>query len=473
MSAAVSVETPLARRHPSLIPLLVAGSYFMEMLDGTIIATAIPHMAVSFHVHPIDLNLGMTAYMIVLAAGIPLSGWAAERFGPRRVFAAAILVFTLASVLCGMAMSFWPFFAARVLQGMGGALMVPVGRLVVLRSTPKQDLMRATAFITWPALVAPILGPVVGGVLTTYLSWRWIFFLNLPLGLLALGIALMLLAPGRQAEPRRLDWTGVILSAGAAVAFVYGASLLGTEHGSVPLSLGLMLLGVIGAYATLRHAARHPSPLVEFSSLKIRSFMVTLRGGSLVRVAINVAPFLLPLLFQIGFHQSAVAAGGLLLFLFAGNLGIKPLTSPILRRFGFRQVLIVNGLTLAATFAGFALLDAGTSLILLLPLLVLSGATRSLQFTAINTLAFAEVPPTGMTSANTIFNLGQQISVGLGIAFGAVMLRLGPVLFGGHSLSPIAFRFAFLATALLCATATIDFARLARDAGANVSRRSR
>jgi EmrB/QacA subfamily drug resistance transporter len=467
------IQSPLAQRFPASIPLLVAGAFFMEMLDGTIIATAIPQMAQSFRVHPIDLNLGMTAYMIMLAAGIPLSGWAAERFGARRVFASAILIFTLASVLCGIATGFWWFFAARVIQGVGGALMVPVGRLLVLRSTPKRDLMRATAFITWPALVAPILGPVVGGVLTTYASWRWIFFINLPLGLIGLVATLLLLSSGRSTEARRLDWTGVILSASAAIAFVYGASLLGTANGNVPVSLGLMLLGAIGAVATARHAARHPAPLMEFSALRIRSFATTLWSGSTVRIAINVAPFLLPLLFQIGFHRSAVASGSLLLFLFAGNLGIKPLTSPLLRRFGFRSVLIVNGLILAATFAGFAWLSPATPLWLLLPLLILSGATRSMQFTAINTLAYAEVPPASMTSANTLFNLGQQVSVGLGIAFGAVMLRLGPPLLGSTSLSPGAFQFAFLATALLCALPTLDFWRLAPNAGAEVSRHRR
>jgi MFS family permease len=289
---------------PTLIALLVAGAYFMEMLDGTIITTAIPRMAHSFGVHPVDLNLGITAYMIMLAAGIPLSGWAAERFGPRTIFGGAILVFTSASVLCGMATGFWGFFAARILQGMGGAMMVPVGRLMVLRSTPKADLMRATAFITWPALVAPILGPLLGGLLTTYASWRWIFFINLPIGLIGLILTLVLVDNLRADEPRRLDWVGFLLSGSAAVAFVYGASLLGTSTGTVALGLALLAGGLVGGWATYRHALHHAYPLVAFSALRIRSFATTIWGGSAARIAINTAPFLLPLMFQLGFHRT-------------------------------------------------------------------------------------------------------------------------------------------------------------------------
>jgi EmrB/QacA subfamily drug resistance transporter len=454
---------------PTLIALLVAGAYFMEMLDGTIITTAIPSMAHSFGVHPVDLNLGITAYMIMLAAGIPLSGWAAERFGPRTIFGGAILVFTAASVLCGIATGFWGFFAARILQGVGGAMMVPVGRLMVLRTTPKAELMRATAFITWPALVAPILGPLVGGLFTTYASWRWIFFINLPIGLIGLVLTLVLVENVRADKPRRLDWVGFLLSGSAAVAFVYGASLLGTSTGTVSLGLALLAGGLIGGWATYRHARHHAYPLVAFSALRIRTFATTIWGGSAARIAINAAPFLLPLMFQLGFHRSPVAAGAMLLVLFAGNLAIKPATSPIMRRLGFRTVLIVNGTLQAATLLGFALFSATTPLWLELPLLLISGMTRSTHFTAVNTLAFADVPREGMTSANTLFNLAQQVSVGLGVAAGAILLRLGAHVLGTGSVSVPAFRFAFAGAALLCVLGVLDFIRLPRDAGSGVS----
>jgi EmrB/QacA subfamily drug resistance transporter len=454
---------------PMLVALLVAGSGFMELLDTTIITTAIPRMAQTFHVHPVDLSLGITAYMIMLAAGIPLSGWAAERFGARTVFATAIGLFTGASVLCGISNGFWSFFAARILQGTGGAMMVPVGRLAVLRVTPKSELMRATAFITWPALVAPILGPVVGGFLTTYASWRWIFFINLPIGLIGFCATLLVIGNERPEIPRRLDWTGAMLSGFAAVSFVYGASLLGTSTGNIPLGLGLMAAGVFGGWATIRHARHHRSPLIEFSALRVHSFAAVLRGGSAVRIAINSMPFLLPLMFQLGFHRSPVAAGSFLLVLFLGNLGIKPFTTPLMRRFGFRTVLIVNGSLLAATFFGFALLNAQTALWWELPLLLLSGMTRSTEFTAMNTLAFAEVPREGLTSANTLFNLAQQVAFGLGVAAGAILLRIGHFVLGQGQGMVAEFRFAFIAACVLCLLGILDFLALDDSAGASVS----
>ena len=459
----------MPRRSPSplLVALLVAGSGFMELLDTTVITTALPHMAATFHVHPVDLNIGITAYVVMLAAGIPLSGWAADRFGARTIFGLAIALFTIASALCGLSDSLWTFFAARILQGIGGAMMVPVGRLVVLRVTPKSELMRATALITWPALVAPILGPVVGGFLTTYASWRWIFFLNLPIGLIGFLATLVLIRDnGREAKP--LDRIGALLSGGSAIAFVYGASLLGSSSGSLLLSGGLMLLGLIGGVATVAHARRHSRPLVSFGALATLSFTATVRGGSLVRLAINAVPFLLPLMFQLGFGRSPVAAGSLLLVLFAGNLGIKPFTTPLMRRFGFRRVLIVNGLLLAFTFLGLALISAATPAWVLLPLLLLSGMTRSTQFTAMNTLAFADIPREGMSSANTLFNLAQQVSFGLGVAVGAILLRLGQNLFGGADMVA-EFRFAFMGIFVICLLGVIDFLPLAPGAGANVS----
>ena len=463
----------MTKRAPSpiLIALLVAAGQFMEMLDGTVITTAIPRMAQSFHVHPVDLNLGITGYMIMLAAGIPLSGWAAERFGARTVFATAIAIFTGASALCGLADGFWSFFAARILQGLGGAMMVPVGRLVVLRRTPKANLMHAMALLTWPSLVAPILGPVVGGFLTTYASWRWIFFLNLPIGMVGLIATLALIDNARPEDIRRLDWTGALLSAVGAVSFVYGASLLGTAAGDVALGVGLMALGVLGGWATIRHARHHPSPLIEFGALRVHAFAATVRGGSLIRSAISSVPFLLPLMFQLGFHRSPVEAGSLLLVLFVGNLGIKPFTTPMMRRFGFRTVLLVNGSLLAATFFGFALLTPESPLWLELPLLLLAGATRSTEFTAMNTLAFAEVPPAGITSANTLFNLGQQVTFGLGVAAGAILLRVGNGLLGPlHGAVTVAdFRFAFTGAGLICLLGVADFLSLAGNAGVAVS----
>jgi MFS family permease len=253
-------------RRPLLIALLVAGAFFMENLDGTVIATAVPQMARSFGVSPVDLNIGMTAYMLALAVFIPIGGWVADRFGARTIFASAIGIFTASSVLCGLSNGLWEFTGVRTLQGLGGALMVPVGRLVVLRTTAKQDLLRSIAYITWPGLAAPILGPPVGGFITTYASWRWIFFLNVPLGILGAVLALLLI-PGSQDHQRRpFDWIGFLGSGTACAGLMYGLDLIGRHeiHQATTGFLlgGSLILGVVTAW----HLRRHPHPLIDLSS---------------------------------------------------------------------------------------------------------------------------------------------------------------------------------------------------------------
>jgi len=461
-------------RQSTQIALLVASAFFMEMLDGTVIVTALPEMARSFGVHPVDLTLGMTAYMLTLAVFIPLSGWFADRFGSRRTFVAALLIFTAASILCGLAQGEWSFTAARVAQGFGGSMMVPVGRLAVLRTTPKQHLIRAIAFITWPGLVAPIIGPAVGGFLTAYVSWRWIFFLNIPLGLIAAVLAWRLIPDGGERQRRTLDGTGFVVGAIACLAFAYGVNLFGNVDVPVALASGLVATGVVFGVITYRHSKRHPTPLLDLSALSIQTYAMSVIGGSLMRALIGTAPFLLPLMFQIGFGLGAFEAGLLVLAVFVGNLGIKPLTTPILRAFGFRPVLLGNGVLMALTLVGCAFLTPETPRVLLRALLVISGACRSMQFTAIATIAFADVPHDRMSGANTFFSLMFQLSLGMSVAIGAVCLKLASLLLGhpSGSLTLADFKVAFLLTAVLVIISLYDSARLPKDAGAVVSRKS-
>lgn len=464
---------PMSRRATE-IALLVASAFFMEMLDGTVIVTALPEMAKSFGVNPVDLTLGMTAYMLTLAVFIPLSGWFADRFGSRRVFVLAVAIFTLASVLCGLATGTWSFTLARVLQGFGGSMMVPVGRLAVLRTTPKQHLIRAIAVITWPGLIAPIIGPAVGGFLTTYVDWRWIFFLNVPLGLAGMAFAWRLIPEGEESRDRPLDRAGFVLSAAACLAFTYGLNLFGNVDVPVVLASLLVIAGLGFAVATYIHAQRHPSPLLDLSSLKIQTYAVSVGGGTLLRTVISTAPFLLPLMFQVGFGLDAFEAGLLVLAVFVGNLGIKPLTTPMLRRLGFRRLLLGNGLLFAATLVGCAFLTPQTPRVLLLLLLLISGASRSTQFTAIATIAFADVPQQRMSGANTFFSLMFQLSLGLSVAVGAVCLKIASLLLGhpAGSLTLADFRLAFLLTAGLVLIGLIDSFRLPANAGEAVSRKS-
>ncbi|RJF57732.1 MFS transporter [Serratia inhibens] len=457
----------------SALPLLVAGAFFMENLDGTVIVTAMPQMAAAFGVRAVDMNIGISAYILTLTVFIPASGWIANRFGARNVFAAAVVIFTLASVLCAASVNLPTFTAARILQGFGGALMVPVGRLVVLRNTAKPDLIKAIATITWPGLVAPILGPPVGGFITTYASWHWIFLLNVPLGVAALWLAWRLIPQEAPQKGVPFDATGFMLTGIACFGLIFGLDLINHPQLSwlVPV---LCILGslALGALA-VRHAKRAAHPLINLWAMRIKSYAVTIWGGALFRIAIGAVPFLLPLLFQIGFGLNAFDAGLLVLAVFAGNLAMKPFTSAILYRFRFRTTLVVNGLLNAATIFACALLTPQTPTWLIVALLFVSGLTRSMQFTALNTLAFSEVPQPQMSGANTLFTVSQQMGSGLGIAIGALALRLAEMLIpqSPDRLPLVDFQLAFGVIGVIALLAVVDSLTLNPEAGSEVRRK--
>src|SRR6266853_4143290 len=380
MAKLEQAEVPVAHRRPAQVALLVAAAFFMENLDGTVIATALPQMALSFHASPVDLNMGMTAYMLTLAVFIPVSGWIADRLGARTVFSSAIGLFTFASVLCGFSNSLAQFTAARILQGMGGAMMVPVGRLVVLRITEKKDLLRSISYITWPGLVAPVLGPPVGGFITTYSSWRWIFYLNVPLGVVALALASWCITNEPESTTRPFDWLGFALAGTCCVAFMYSLELMGRQT-SQWSTIGLFLgYSVLAGWSAVHHMHRAAHPLINFACLRIPTFAVAIWGGSLFRIAIMASPFLLPLLFQVAFGMNAFQSGLLVLTMFAGNLAMKTATTPLLRGFGFRKVLVTNGLISGALIAGCGFLVPQTPRLAIMSLLFLHGLSRSMQF---------------------------------------------------------------------------------------------
>ncbi|WP_085315563.1 MFS transporter [Derxia lacustris] len=467
-----STPSPAAPPRASLaVTLLVAGSFFMENLDGTVIVTALPAMAADFGVAPIDLNLGTSAYLIALAVFATASGWIADRFGTRRVFAGAIVLFTLASLLCAASGALPMFVAMRVLQGLGGALMVPVGRLVVLRGTPRHELIRAIATLTWPALVAPVLGPPVGGFITEHFGWQWIFLLNLPLGLLAFALALRLLprTPGAATVP--FDWAGFGLAGSALFCTMACLESLGQPAPSALFIAASAAAGVTLGALAWRRFRRVDRPLIDLGALAVPSFGITARSGSLFRVAIAAVPFLVPLMFQLGFGYDAVHAGLLVLVVFAGNIAIKPATTAILRRLGFRRTLLLNGLGVALSIAACGLLTPATPLALTVAVLFVSGMCRSMQFTTLNTLAFADIAQPRMSGANTLFNLASQVSMGLGVALGALALRIGHAALPALGLAgtpALAYRIAFAVVGLVALAGLVESRRLAPDAGAQL-----
>lgn len=455
-------STPLAPRGMNrTVALIVAGTAFMQNLDGTVIAPVLPDMARDFAVHPVDLNIGIGAYMLTLGVFIPISGWIADRFGARRVFAAAIAIFTIASLLCGLSESLWGFVAVRVLQGIGGAMMVPVGRLVVLRVTPKEKLFEAIALLTWPGLIALALGPPLGGFIADFADWRWIFYINVFLGVIAFIIALKMV-PDVHGDDRPLDGVGFVLTSVSLFALLTAAEFLG--RGDIVWSkVGLfVVLGLVVGAAALRHLKRSPYPLIDLSSLKTKTFAATVWGGSLFRLSIGALPFLLPLMFQLAFGFSAFVSGMMMMAMFLGNVAMKPATTWIIRRFGFRRVLIVNGFINAASVGACALFTPGWPMLAMAVVLFIGGLSRSMQFTTYNTLAFVDVPQKQMTAANTLSSVAMQMSFGLGVALGAVSWRIGSAVVSGVDMP---FRIAFALVALMVLAALKDSITLPRDAG--------
>jgi EmrB/QacA subfamily drug resistance transporter len=450
----------------SAISWLVAGAFFMENLDGTIIVTAIPQMAQSFGVNPVDLSIAVSAYILALAVLIPASGWLADRFGARNVFAAAIVVFTLASVLCGLSQNLPVFTLARVLQGIGGAMMVPVGCLVVLRSVRKDQLIGAIATIVWPGLAAPVLGPPLGGFITTYFSWHWVFFLNVPLGIVALAVALRIVPKG-EIEDRPFDWPGFLLTGFACFAVMLGIDLVSRNEPPLLLTAVSLGGGLAAGGLAVRHARRSATPLVDLWALRLKSFSLTIWGGTLFRASIGAVPFLLPLLFQIGFGLDAFISGLLVLAVFAGNIVMKIFTTGVLNRFGFRRTLLVNGLLNAAALFACALISPATPVPVIMGLLFVSGLTRSMQFTTLATIGFADVPEERMSGANTLSNIAQPIGFALGITVAALALRIGEWLApaGPGVISLTHFHIAFVIIGTIALIGVADTIGLAPEAG--------
>jgi EmrB/QacA subfamily drug resistance transporter len=447
------------------VALLVAGCYFMEMLDGTIVTTASPAIGRALHAPAAEIGLLVTAYLLTLAVLIPLSGWLARRFGNRVVFLSAIAIFTLASVGCASSTSVGELVGMRVLQGVGGAMMVPVGRTMVVSAAAKKDLLRVTSYVVWPGLLAPVLAPLAGGLLTTYASWHWIFLINVPLGVIAFAIAWRLVTNTEAAAPPPLDWAGVLLTCLGLGGMTYFAHLVSLP--SPPLAQ-TVIFGVASAAllaGAVRHLRRTAHPLLNIRTLSIETFRVSQFGGSLYWLVVGAGPFLLPLLWQTQFGWSPVKSGAVVLFIFAGNVGIKPATTPLINRFGFRALLIFSAVVMAAAMAGLAFTTASTPLAVIAVLALISGIVRSTALTVYNTVGFADMPADQMRDANTLLATTTQLANGLSVAFAAVALRIGG-LFPGASRHPItSYAFAFCLLAVVSLVAAGEAMWLRRDAG--------
>jgi EmrB/QacA subfamily drug resistance transporter len=456
------------RATPGRVALIVAAAWFMQNLDTSIITTSLPQMAHTFRVETVSMNIGITAYVIAGAAFIPLGGWLSDRYGAKPVLASAIAVFGLASIACAASTSLSAFVVARVFQGIAAALMTPVGRIVVLRNAEKGDLLRTTALITWPGLIAPVIGPVLGGALTTWFGWQWNFLLNAPLAVLGTLLVLAYVPNHREPDPKPLDLTGTALIVSALSLAIYGLSQL-AEPSDLITDLVALSAGSALGVAAVWWFRRTSHPLIDLGPLRVRTFATAaLHAGTLVRLAISATPFLLPIMLQVAWGLTPLDAGMIVLVYALGNLLMKTVTTPILRKLGFRAVLAGNGAVVVLSIGAFGLLDAHSNIIVVGAVAVIAGAARSLEFTGINTLTFADITPNQQAPASTFFSMMQQVSMALGIAVAAITLTAAHG-FAPTPLTQADFTVAFGVTAAIALLGTLLMLALPRDAGQAVT----
>ena len=452
-----------------VLTLVVATALFMESLVSTVIATSLAAMAADLQVDPITLKLAFTAYYVALAIFIPVSGWCADRYGAKTVFTAAIAVFTLSSVGCALAWNLNSLIAGRFFQGVGGAMMLPVGRLILLRVIPKREMVSAMAWLSIPALMAPILGPPVGGFITTYYHWRGIFWLNVPVGLIGLVLAWRLVPQVRAAVLRPLDGKGFLLTGLGLSLAIFGFTLAGSGASGGWTTALMMAAGAALLALYLRHARRHPHPIIDLSLLRIASFRITLAAGALFRLSVGAMPFLLPLMLQLGFGLSAFASGSLTFASAVGAMTMKLSASPILRRYGFRQVLSVNAVFSSVLLAACALFTAQTPHAMVIIVLLVGGFFRSLQFTSLNTLGYADIDTPQLSQATAFVAVVQQLSLAAGVAVAAILLEASRSLDARSQLLAQDFSRAFIVISIISLLSLWFYRRLAHDAGAEMS----
>ncbi|MFZ1181530.1 MAG: MFS transporter [Herbaspirillum sp.] len=454
------------------IPLIVACALFMEQMDATVISTSLPVLAADMGVAPVALKLALTSYLVSLAVFIPISGWMADRFGALTIFRAAICVFIAGSIFCGISHTLPEFVTARFFQGIGGAMMVPVGRLVILRSVDKADLVKALGYLTIPALFGPVLGPPLGGFITTYFHWRWIFFINIPISVLGLYLATRFIENIKEAQVAPLDWPGFILSALGCSLLMMGLASAGRHLVPGVVSLACAALGALSLAAYVWHARRAAHPLIDLDLLKITTLLAGVGGGSLFRMGIGAVPFLLPLMLQLGFGFSAFHSGLLTCASAVGALFMKTIAARLLERYGFRRVLIVNGTCGVISLAAIGLFTQTTPYAVILIVLLAGGCFRSLQFTSLNAISYADVDTRKLSQATSIASVAQQLSVGMGVVLGGFALEMSSHAQGHTTLMAQDFWPAFLTVAAASACSIPLLMRLPANAGAALAGRN-
>ncbi len=450
------------------LPLILAVALFMEQMDSTVIATSLPAIAADIGTSPVTLKLALTSYLVSLAIFIPISGFMADRFGAKKVFRIAIAVFVLGSIACAFSNSLAAFVLSRFLQGMGGAMMTPVGRLVLVRAVPREQLVKAMAWLTVPALIGPIAGPPLGGFVTTYFSWHWIFLINVPIGLLGILLSGYVLPDFAREETGPLDLSGFLLCSIGASGLVFGLSVISLPALPPIVGVATVVLGVLATAFYIRHALRTPAPILNLRLFANRAFRSAILGGALFRIGVGAVPFLLPLMFQVVFGLTPFQSGLLTFASAFGAIAMKFIATTALRLGGFRVVLVAASVLGGASIAVNALFTPTTPHWIIIVVLIGSGLLRSLFFTSANALVFAELGDREASQASTISAAAQQVSIALGVAVGGGILEMSAFI-TGTELGMDAFISAFLIVAALSALAAIPFLSLPPEAGSRVS----
>jgi EmrB/QacA subfamily drug resistance transporter len=454
-----------------VIPLIVATALFMENMDSTVISTSLPAIAGDIGTSPLTLKLAITSYLLSLAVFIPASGWTADRFGARLVFSSAIAVFMAGSIGCALSGSVADFVIARTLQGIGGAMMTPVGRLVLLRSIDKSALVNAMAWVTVPALVGPVIGPPLGGFITTYFSWHWIFLINIPIGLLGIFMALRFIDPIKSENPEPFDLAGMVLAGIGLAGIAFGLSVAGLNLLPWTIAASLVAIGSVSMTIYVIHARRTASPVLDFGLLRLPTMRASIVGGFMFRLGVGALPFLLPLLMQVGFGLTPFRSGLVTFSTALGAMGMKTLAARLIRTFGFRNLMTVNAAISSLFLGACALFTVTTPLLLIVIILVVGGFFRSLEFTAINTVAYAEVEPPQMSRATTLVSVNQQLAISAGVAVGAFCVETTLWIHQMQELTAEAFAPAFLVVSAISIVSAFFFWRMPDDAGHEISGR--
>lgn len=447
-----------------IIPLVLAIALFMEQMDSNVISTSLPAIAADIGTSPIALKLALTAYLVALAVFIPVSGWMADRFGAKNVFRAAIAVFVVGSIACAASNSLPAFVIARFLQGMGGAMMTPVGRLVLIRSTPRNELVSAMAWLTIPAMVGPLVGPPVGGFITTFLTWHWIFLINVPIGMIGIWFATHFLPDNEERIIKRLDWPGFFLSGFAMSGVVFGLSVVSLPALPPVIGFATLAVGMLCTVLYVLHARRTPDPLLNLRLFDNQVFRSAVFGGSIFRFGIGAIPFLLPLMFQLGFGLTPFQSGMMSFVSAIGAISMKFGAKRIFTRISFRRALMGGSLISAAFIAVNGTFTPATPYWIIIGFLLVGGFARSLFFTGVNALAFAEIPNEKTSQATPLTAVAQQVSIAIGVALAGGILEISTML-RGAPLALVDFHIGFFVVACVSVLAFFWFARLAPDAG--------